>query len=147
MRYIIIFILFNKLIFSITDYENKKITTMLQNYCVSIKNFPEVLGIHIYENKQGKILQLDIEYNDDSDIITAMEAMSKSIQYSKTHFDKFIVITHYPEFELPIGYESDVKCALNYFIKYKISEKYWKKDCLKEGVLNRKIDNWSPINK
>tara|TARA_X000001036_G_scaffold263383_1_gene244804 strand:+ start:761 stop:1204 length:444 start_codon:yes stop_codon:yes gene_type:complete len=147
MRYIIIFILFNKLIFSITDYENKKITTMLQNYCVSIKNFPEVLGIHIYENKQGKILQLDIEYNDGSDIITAMEAMSKSIQYSKTHFDKFIVITHYPEFKLPIGYESDVKCALNYFIKNKINEKYWKKDCLKEGVLNRKIDNWSPINK
>ena len=146
MRFIIIFILFNKLIFSITNYENKKITTMLQNYCRSIKNFPEILGIHIYENKKRKILQLDIEYNDDSDIVTAMEAISKSVQFSKTHFDKFIVITHYQKFELPIGYESDAKCALNYFIKNKISEKYWKKDCLKEGVLNRRIDNWSPIN-
>ena len=147
MRYIIIFILFNKLIFSITNYENKKITTMLQNYCGSIKKFPKVLGIHIYENKQGKVLQLDVEYNDGSDIIIAMEAMSKSVQFSKVYFDKFIVIIHYPEFKLPIGYESDVKCALNYFIKNKISEQYWKKDCLKEGVLNRKIDNWSPINK
>lgn len=147
MRYIIIFILFNKLIFSTTNYENKKITIMLQNYCGSIKNFPKVLGIHIYENIQGKVLQLDVEYNDGSDIIIAMEAMSKSVQFSKVRFDKFIVIIHYPEFKLPIGYESDVKCALNYFIKNKISEQYWKKDCLKEGVLNRKIDNWSPINK
>jgi len=146
MRFIIIFILFNKLIFSITNYENKKITTMLQNYCRSIKNFPEVLGVHIYENKKGKILQLDIEYNDDNDVVTAMEAISKSVEFSKTHFDKFIVITHYQKLELPIGYESDAKCALNYFIKNKISEKYWRKDCLKEGVLNRKIDNWAPIN-
>ena len=146
MRFIIIFILFNKLIFSITNYENKKITTMLQNYCHSIKNFPEVLGIHIYENKKEKILQLDIEYNNDSSVITAMEAISKSVQFSKTHFDKFIVITHNQDFRLPIGYESDAECALNYFIKNKISKKYWKKDCLKEGVLNRRIDNWSPIN-
>ena len=147
MRYIIIFILFNKLIFSITDYENKKITTMLQNYCISIKNFPDILGIHIYENKKGKILQLDIEYNDDSNIITAMEAISKAVQFSKTHFDKFIVIKHYPAIKLPIGYKSDATCALNYFIKNKISERFWKKDCLREGVLNRKIDNWSPLNK
>ena len=41
---------------------------------------------------------------------------------------------------------ADAECALNYFIKKKISKKYWKKDCLKEGVLNRRIDNWSPIN-
>ena len=77
----------------------------------------------------------------------AMQAMSQIGQYSQTPFHKFIIIEHFIEQKYPRGYESDAECAINYFVKEKISESSWMKDCLSNSILQRDIDNWSILNK
>ena len=76
-----------------------------------------------------------------------MGAMSQIGQYSKTPFQKFILVEHYPEPKIPTGFESDTDCAINYFVNQKITENRWMKDCLSNSILQRKIENWSRLNK
>jgi len=130
-------------------YGDKQIYSLLKKQCEKIIDFPDILGIHIYNNKKGKVLQLDIEVetNYNKNIIVAMQAMSQIGQYSQTPFHKFIIIEHYIEQKTPGGYESDAECAINHFVKEKIPESSWIKNCLSNSILQRKIDNWSILNK
>ena len=130
-------------------YGDKQIYSLLNNQCGKVTNFPEILGIHIYNDKKGKVLQMDVEVktNNNKSIIMAMQAMSRVGQYSKNQFHKFIIIEHYNEQKIPEGYESDAECAINYFVKEKISESSWMKKCLSTSILQREIDNWSILNK
>ena len=130
-------------------YGDKQIYSLLKNQCGKITGFPKILGIHIYNDKKGKVLQMDIEVktNNNKNIIMAMQAMSQIGQYSKTPFHKFIIIEHYTEQKIPEGYESDAECAINYFVEEKILGSSWMRDCLSSSILQRKIDNWSILNK
>jgi len=149
MRIIIIALLTLPVINAKPIYGDKQIYSLLKNQCEKITNFPEILGIHIYNDKKGKVLQMDIEVktNNNKNIIMAMEAMSQIGQYSKTPFHKFIIIEHYIEQKIPEGYESNAECAINYFVKEKIPQSRWMKDCLSNSILQREIDNWSILNK
>ena len=130
-------------------YSDKQIYSLLKNQCDRVLDFPKILGIHIYNDKRGKVLQMDIEVKTDNkkNIIMAMQAMSQIGQYSKNPFHKFIIIEHYTELIIPEGYESDAECAINYFIEENILESSWMKDCLSSSILQRDIDNWSILNK
>ena len=130
-------------------YGDKQLTLMLKTHCKMIDDFPKLLGIHIYKNKEGRVLQLDIDIQDTNNnyAIEGMKAMSTVGQYSKSPFHKFIVIEHYPEPKTPAGFESNADCAINYFVKNKISESRWMKDCLSSSIIQRKIENWSELNK
>ena len=92
-------------------------------------------------------LDIDIQSANNNYAIKVMEAMSTVGQYSKSPFHKFIVIEHYPEPKIPAGFESNADCAINYFVKNKISESRWMKDCLSNSIIQRKIENWSELNK
>ena len=123
---------------------------MLKNHCKMITGFPYLLDMHIYSDKEGRVLQLDIEgvdINNKDYVLMVMEAMSLIGQYSKIPFHKFILIEHYPEPKIPTGFESDADCAINYFVNKKIPENSWVKDCLSNSILQRKIENWSQLNK
>ena len=130
-------------------YGDKQLTIMLETHCEMINGFPNLLGIHIYKNKEGKVLQLDLDIQNTNNnyAIKGMEVMSTVGQYSKSPFHKFIVIEHYPEPKIPAGYESNADCAINYFVKNNISESKWMKDCLSNSIIQRKIENWSELNK
>ena len=149
MRIIAIALLMLPIITAKPIYGDKQIYSLLNKHCEKIIGFPEVLGIHIYNDKKGKVLQIDIEVktNDNKNIIMAMQAMSQIGQYSKIPFHKFIIIEHYIEQKIPEGYESDSECAINYFVREKISQSSWMKDCLHNSVFQREIDNWSILNK
>ena len=149
MKIITIVLLILTVITAKPIYGDKQIYSLLKNQCGKITDFSEILGIHIYNDKKGKVLQMDIEVktNNNKNIIMAMQAMSQIGQYSKTPFHKFIIIEHYKEQKIPKGYESDAKCAINYFVEEKIAESSWMKDCLSSSILQRKIDNWSILNK
>ena len=149
MRIIIIAIFLIQVITAKPIYGDKQIYSLLRNQCGKVTDFPEILGIHIYNDKKGKVLQMDIEVNtkNDKNIILAMQAMSQIGQYSKTQFHKFIIIEHYTEQKISEGYESDAECAINYFVREKISQIIWMKDCLSNSILQRDIDNWSILNK
>ena len=130
-------------------YGDKQLTLMLETHCEMLDSFPKLLGIHIYKNKEGKVLQLEIDsqYTNNHYAMEAMEAMSLIGQYSKSPFHKFILIEHYPEPRIPAGFESSADCAINYFVKNKISESSWMKDCLSNSIIQRKVENWSELNK
>ena len=141
--------MFSCMIIAKPIYGDKQITLMLETHCKMIDNFPNLLGIHIYTNKEGRVLQLDIDSQNTSNnyAIKAMEAMSLIGQYSKSPFHKFILIEHYPEPRIPAGFESGADCAINFFVKNKISETRWMKDCLSNSIVQRKVENWSELNK
>ena len=143
------FFMFSCMIIAKPLYGDKQLTLMLETHCEMIDGFPKLLGIHIYKNKEGRVLQLDIDSQNTNNhyAIEAMEAMSLIGQYSKSPFYKFILIEHYPEPRIPVGFESSADCAINFFVKNKISESRWMKDCLSNSIIQRKADNWSDLNK
>jgi len=149
MRIIAIALLMLPIVSAKPVYGDKQIYLLLKNQCEKVSNFPEVLGIHIYNDKKGKVLQMDLEVktNNKKNVIMAMQAMSQIGQYSKTLFHKFIIIEHHIGQETPEGYESDAECAINYFVKEEISKTGWMKKCLTNSILQRGIDNWSILNK
>ena len=72
-------------------YGDKQLTLMLETHCNMIDNFPKLLGVHIYKNKEGRVLQIDmdIQSNDIDNIVKGMKVMSLIGQYSKSPFHKF----------------------------------------------------------
>ena len=150
MKKIITLFMFTSMIMSKPLYGDKQIYSMLETHCEMISGFPNLLGIHIYNDKEGRVLQLDIEainINNKNYVLMGMGAMSQIGQYSKTPFHKFILVEHYPEPKIPTGFESDTDCAINYFVNQKITENRWMKDCLSNSILQRKIENWSQLKK
>jgi len=146
---IITFFMFTSIIMSKPLYGDKQIYSMLKNHCEMIDGFPDLLDIHIYSDKEGRVLQLEIEgdINNNNYVFMGMEAMSLIGQYSKNPFHKFILIEHYQEPKIPSGFESGSDSAINYFVNKKIPETRWVKDCLSNSILQRKIENWSKLNK
>ena len=143
------FFMFSCIIIAKSLYGDKQLALMLETHCEMIDGFPKLLGIHIYKNKEGRVLQLDIDSQNTNNnyAIEVMEAMSLIGQYSKLPFHKFILIEHYPEPRIPAGFESGADCAINYFVKNKISESSWMKDCLSNSIIQRKLENWSELYK
>ncbi|MBT3665460.1 hypothetical protein HOA87_06535 [bacterium] len=129
-------------------YSEKQIKTILDNKYSSNTSTLEVLGIHFYENKEGIVLQLEIELNSNNInyIFEAMNALSEVGQYSKKTISKFIILAHNNELDVPSSYESDASCSIKYFIKSEITKSAWMKDCLSNSITQRKIENWSTFN-
>ena len=129
-------------------YSEKQIKTILDYKYNSNTSTLEVLGIHFYENKEGIVLQLEIELNSNNInyIFEAMNALSEVGQYSKKTISKFIILAHNNELDMPSSYESDASCAIKYFIKSEITKSAWMKDCLSNSITQRKIENWSTFN-
>ena len=127
-------------------YDATQLRLILDSHCKMIPGFPEILGIHIYDNKEGKVLQLELESMDKKPefIILAMNSMAKIGQYSKTPINSFIIINHTSD--APDSYESNADCAIRYFIKKEITKRNWMKDCLSNSITQKKIDNWSELN-
>ena len=127
-------------------YNNTQLRSILDSHCKMMPDFPEILGIHIYDNKEGKVLQLELESIDKKSgfIIQAMNAMAKVGQYSKAPINSFVIINHAPV--VPDCYESNADCAIRYFIKKEITKRNWMKDCLSNSITQKKIENWSELN-
>jgi len=122
MKIIFTFFIFTSIITAKPLYGDKQVYSMLENYCEMINGFPNLLGIHIYNDKEGKVLQLDLEAqetNQKRSVLMVMKAMSLVGQYSKTPFYKFIFIAHYPEPKVPSGFESSAECAINFLLNKK----------------------------
>ena len=126
-------------------YSEKQINLILNYQYKSNKSFPDILGIHFYQNKEGTVLQLEIESNLDNSkyIFDSMNALSKVGRFSKNSISKFIIIDHNKNLDVPISFESDANCAIKYFVKSEITKSTWMKDCLSNSITQRKIENWS----
>ena len=150
IKYCIIF--FFILIFNVANtkpiYDEKQLRLILYNHSKINKKFPTILGIHFYNNKEGKVLQLEFEtesINTDIIILT-MNSLAKVGQFSKTPFKNFIVINHYKGSDVPIIYKSNANCAISYFVKNQITKKNWMKNCLSNSITEKETQNWSEFN-
>ena len=127
-------------------YDATQLRSILNSHCRMIPGFPEILGTHIYDNKEGKVLQLELESMDKKPefIILAMNSMAKIGQYSKTPINSFIIINHTSD--VPESYESNADCAIRYFIKKEITKRNWMKDCLSNSITQLEAQNWLEMN-
>ena len=119
-------------------YGDEQIRSMLKEYFVAENNVPDLLGIHIFKGKKGKVCQLDLEStlsSKEHDMIFSFRAIARVGRYARTPFRKFIVILHLPEPYAPAVAESQANCAVKYFIQKKITEEKWRQDCLIEREL------------
>ena len=130
-------------------YNEKQLRSLLYNHSKITKEFPAILGIHFYDNKEGRVLQLEFETDsiNTETMMLAMNSLAKVGQFSKTPLINFIIINHYSGSDIPISYKSSADCAINYFVENKISESIWMKDCLSNSIVQRKVENWSELNK
>ena len=129
-------------------YSEKQIKSILDYKYNSNASNLELLGIHLYKNKEGLVLQLEIESKSSNTnyVFEAMNALSQVGRYSKKTISKFIIIAHNKELDVPASFESDASCAISYFIKSEITKSTWMKDCLSNSITQRKIENWSTFN-
>ncbi len=129
-------------------YSEKQIKSILDDKYSSNASNLELLGIHLYKNKEGLVLQLEIESKSSNTnyVFEAMNALSQVGRYSKKTISKFIIIAHNKELDFPASFESDASCAISYFIKSEITKSTWMKDCLSNSITQRKIENWSTFN-
>lgn len=129
-------------------YSEKQIKSILDYKYNSNASNLELLGIHLYKNKEGLVLQLEIESKSSNTnyVFEAMNALSQVGRYSKKTISKFIIIAHNKELDVPASFESDASCAISYFIKSEITKSAWMKDCLSNSITQRKIENWSTFN-
>ena len=149
MKHFIFYIFINGLFFGKPVYSDSQIKILLENHYIKLDKLPTLLGIHIYKSKEGKTIQLDFnsmktnKYN----VIDGMNIISKIAQFAKEPFNKFIIINHLPDQKIPVGYESNANCTIDYFINNNISKSKWEKDCFNEGILSKTLNNWTPLNK
>ena len=129
-------------------YNEKQLRLILYNHNKIIEDFPTILGIHFYEDKEGKVIQLEFEteYISIEIIILVMNSLAKVGQFSKTPLNNFIVINHYKDSDVPISYKSNADCAINYFVKNQITKRNWMKDCLSNSITQKETQNWMKLN-
>ena len=146
------FIIFFILIINVANtkpiYNEKKLRAILYNHSKITKGFPTILGIHFYNNKEGKVLQLEFKTDSISTdtMILTMNSLAKVGQFSKTPLNNFIVINHYNGSEIPISYKSSTDCAINYFVKNQITKRNWMKNCLSNSITQLEAQNWLEMN-
>ena len=134
--FIFFFILIISLANSKPIYNEKQLRSLLYNHSKITKEFPTILGIHFYDNKEGRVLQHEFETDsiNTETMMLAMNSLAKVGQFSKTPLINFIVINHYDGSDIPISYKSSTDCAINYFVKNKITKRNWMKDCLSNSI-------------
>ncbi len=129
-------------------FNEKQLRSILYNHSKITKGFPDVLGIHFYNNKEGKVLQIELETDSirTDAIMLVMNSLAKVGQFSKTPLNNFLVINHYKGSDIPISFRSSADCAINYFVKNQITKRNWMKDCLSNSITQKEIQNWSEFN-
>ena len=146
--FIIFFILIINVINAKPIYDEKQLSIILYNHSKMSKGFPTILGINFYNNKEGKVLQLEFETDSikTETMILTMNSLAKVGQFSKTPFKNFIIINHYKDSDIPIIYKSNANCAISYFVKNQITKKNWMKNCLSNSITEKETQNWSEFN-
>ena len=93
-HFIIFFILIISLANSKPIYNEKQLRSLLYNHSKITKEFPTILGIHFYDNKEGRVLQLEFETDsiNTETMMLAMNSLAKVGQFSKTPLINFIII-------------------------------------------------------
>ncbi len=132
-KLLIYFIMLQLLIGGNSNYGDKQIIKMLEEYFISNNNAPSLIGHQFYENANELIFQIEVET--DAKIVNevllfSFDAINKLANLSKTNFTHSILVIHFYGDVLPIVAESNIDCARNFFIDGSENENQWRKNCL-----------------
>ena len=117
------FFMFSCMIIAKPLYGDKQLTLMLETHCKMIDSFPNLLGIHIYKNKEGRVLQLDIDIQDTNNNYAIREwKQCRQLGNIPIPIPKFISLNTIQN-QTPAGFESGADCALISSLKIKYQRK------------------------
>ena len=134
MKFLILTIMIlHPLIGGSLKYEDKKITSMLNEYFKASKTDIVLLGRQFFEDEDRTVFQIDIECDikDINDaILFSFEVVSILSRISVTRFTHSILIIHFNSNTIPIVAEVNILCSEKFFIKKVYNESKWRKNCL-----------------
>ena len=114
-------------------YGEKQVTKILDEYFLSFKSSPSLLGHKFYKNSNEMVFQLEIETNSakvNNALLFGFDTISKLSNISKINFTHSILVIHFERDILPIVAETNIDCSRRFFIEKSYDENKWRKDCL-----------------
>ena len=114
-------------------YGDRQIIKMLDEYFLSSKDAPNLIGHRFYESSSEMVFQLEIETDStkvNGALVFSFDAINKFADLSKTNFTHSILVIHFYGDVLPIVAETNINCARRFFIDELDNENQWRKNCL-----------------
>lgn len=116
-----------------SNYGDKQIIKMLEEYFISTKKAPSLIGHQFYENSNELVFQIEVETDAkmvNEVLVFSFDAINKLANLSKKNFTHSILVIHFYGDILPIVAESNMDCARRFFIDGLENEDQWRKNCL-----------------
>jgi hypothetical protein len=129
----LILLLLPLLVFAKPKFNDADLKSMTPQYFQRNHSAPKLLGVNIYQTRQGRVFQIDIRTDrnrSNEDMGFTYSALTNMGQYAKKKFSQFIVVMHSDiRGEAPQVCVGKAKCSIDTFIHNKISYEKWYKDC------------------
>lgn len=114
-------------------YGEKQTTKILNEYFLSFKSSPSLVGHRFYKSSNEIVFQLEIE-TDSAEVNNALlfgfDTISKLSNISKINFTHSILVIHFERGILPVVAETSIDCSRKFFIERSYDENKWRKNCL-----------------
>ena len=138
MKKLIYSLIFLQIIFGDSPkFGNEQIVPMMDEYFLSSKLAPALIGHRFYISRGETILQIEvepeIEYVNEA-LLFSFKAMSQIANISKTKFTQSVLVMHFSDKSLPTVAKADLSCSKEFFIDSIINEDQWRKNCLTIGA-------------
>ena len=138
MKKLIYSLIFLQIIFGDSPkFGDEQIAIMMDEYFLTSKLAPVLIGHRFYISRGETVLQIeiepDIEYVNDA-LLFSFKAMSQIANISKTKFTQSVLVMHFGDNSLPTVTKADLSCSKEFFIHSIINEDQWRKNCLTIGA-------------
>ncbi len=113
-------------------YDDRQILKLLDNHFKTSNNI-EKLGASIYTEKIKRTFQLEIKSRKtelNTNLLNAFSVLFKLSTYTQKPIQKYKLIIHLENYDIPIIAICDYECSKKYFSDHKIKEKEWRDNCL-----------------
>ena len=137
MKKLIYSLIFSQIIFCDSPkFGDEQIAIMMDEYFLTAKLAPELIGHRFYISRGETVFQIeiepDIEYVNDA-LLFSFKAMSQIANISKTKFTQSVLVMHFGDNSIPTVAKTDLSCSKEFFIDSTINEDQWRKNCLTIG--------------
>ena len=134
MKKLIYSLIFLQIIFGDSPkFGDEQIAIMMNEYFLTSKLAPVLIGHRFYISRGKTVLQIeiepDIEYVNDA-LLFSFKAMSQIANISKTKFTQSVLVMHFSDNSLPTVAKTNLSCLKEFFIDSIINEDQWRKNCL-----------------
>ena len=137
MKKLIYSLIFLQIIFFFfLKFGDEQIAIMMDEYFLTAKLAPALIGHRFYISRGETVIQIEIEpeieYVNDA-LLFSFKAMNQIANISKTKFTQSVLVMHFGENALPTFAKADLSCSKDFFIDGVINEDQWRKNCLTIG--------------